>query len=289
MRFRAEVSSLSTILRVCQSIEKLSKRCILKLTKDRIHFICIGEDVAGIQVWAQFESEMLFKTMRVESNANNVIHLEIYADALQRALRSAEGASEVIIRLAKKGRLPILAVSIKSATNSGRQLDIVQDVAVKVLSNIDDIKEPMCPDPDLHIVLPPLATVQTILSRLSKISSTIYISANLSGHMRLRAESDLANVQTEWSDLKHPNLQESSSTPASSAANRERDPAQYYEVALDAKSLNKFLTSKVIASTAIASVCDGFCCVFYVYIGTGPESGGVLTYFVPSVRRNGDE
>jgi len=105
----------------------------------------------------------------------------------------------------------------------------------------------------LHIVLPSLTTMQTVLTRLGKISSTVTISANRSGHLRMGIESDQANVTTEWSNLRHPefNQDETSATPVPSNL----DPVEYYSVSLNAKSLAKFLSSRAIASTAIACEC----------------------------------
>lgn len=53
MRFRAEVASLLTLSRVVESLTKLTKRAVLKLTPDVVHFIVSsGEDASGVQVWA---------------------------------------------------------------------------------------------------------------------------------------------------------------------------------------------------------------------------------------------
>lgn len=40
-----------------------------------------------------------------------------------------------------------------------------------------------------------------------------------------------------------------------------------------------------------AGLCDAHCAIFYVYIGTSKDSveGGVLTFFVPAVKLDGDE
>lgn len=53
MRFRAEVASILTLTRICESLNKLTKRAVLKLTPDVVHFIVSsGEDAGGVQVWA---------------------------------------------------------------------------------------------------------------------------------------------------------------------------------------------------------------------------------------------
>jgi hypothetical protein len=57
----------------------------------------------------------LFAFYKVESNADNEIYLEVVVEALHRALKSAEGASEVLMRLSKKGRIPSLSLHITTA------------------------------------------------------------------------------------------------------------------------------------------------------------------------------
>ena len=77
---------------------------------------------------------------------------------------------------------------------------------------------------------------------------------------------------------------------------------------MDAKNLLKFLASYTIAGTTIAcalrympwlelsdpessGICADHCAIFYVYIGDSRDSlqGGVLTFFIPCVRKDGDD
>lgn len=69
---------------------------------------------SGVQVWAHALTESLFSTYVVESKANNEIHLEVYVDSLVRALRSAQGAPEVLMHLTKKNNVPMLDFTIKN-------------------------------------------------------------------------------------------------------------------------------------------------------------------------------
>ena len=83
-------------------------------------------------------------------------------------------------------------------------------MAVRVLKLVqleEMAKEPMCPEPDVHIMLPlPSELMRGVVERMKNIDSLITISANLQGVFRLRVESDLANVETEWRNLKHPEI-----------------------------------------------------------------------------------
>jgi HUS1 checkpoint protein len=48
--------------------------------------------------------------------------------------------------------------------------------------------------------------MRTVAERMKTISDTVVLSANLSGKLRMRIESDLANVETQWDNLRHPEL-----------------------------------------------------------------------------------
>lgn len=58
----------------------------------------------------------------------------------------------------------------------------------------------------VHIILPSLLSIKTVIDRMKSISGDVIFSANLSGEMRLRVQSDAASVETEWRDLRHPEL-----------------------------------------------------------------------------------
>lgn len=118
------------------------------------------------------------------------------------------------MRLAKRSydSHPILAFNISSASRGGHAVDIVQEVAVRVLklAELEEMaKEPMCPEPDVHIMLPESSeSLRGVVDRMKNIGNVITVSANRQGVLKLRVESDLAKVETEWRGLKHPEIGE---------------------------------------------------------------------------------
>lgn len=198
------------------SVEKLSQRGILKLTKEKIYLICAGEQntAGGPQVWAQINVKSVFSEFRIESNVDDQIFLEFVPHALSRALRSTQGATEVVVRLAKRASTnsPVLNFQITTASRVGHVMKVTQEVAVKVLklSELEAMaKEPMCPEPDVHVMLPqPTETMRGVVEKMKNLDSIITVSSNLQGVMRLRVKSDLANVETEWRNLSHPEMGE---------------------------------------------------------------------------------
>lgn len=197
------------------SVEGLSHRGILKLTRDKIYLICAGEGAAkGPQVWAQINVPSVFSDFKIESNVQNQIFLEFVPASLSKALKSTSGATEIVVRLAKRSsdNHPILAFNISSASRGGHSVEVVQEVAVRVLklAELEEMaKEPMCPEPDVHIMLPATSdALRGVVDRMKNIGNIITVSANLQGVLKLRVESDLAKVETEWRDLKHPEIGE---------------------------------------------------------------------------------
>lgn len=136
--------------------------------------------------------DALFTDYKIQSNAANVISLGLAPDALIQALRSASpsssssasssssshntgnpdlsgiggaayyaniGASEVIMRLAKKRGQAVLALEIifeggsgMAGTGGGRVV-VSHDVLIDVLkpAEMERIREPMCPEPDVRV------------------------------------------------------------------------------------------------------------------------------------------
>ena len=118
---------------------------------------------------------------------------------LTRALRSTFGASSSQLRLTKKDKMPLLALTVLTTewtegnmalatdgAESGhsdvtgdrrareRETWITQEIPIKILheSAVESLHEPHCPDPDVHIILPGLAQLKSISDRFTNLAST---------------------------------------------------------------------------------------------------------------------
>lgn len=147
-------------------------------------------------------------TYEMESNSD-AINIEVNISVLNRALRSAWGSTNTQLRLTKKDKTPLLALTVLSSewTNGNmalatsndqdefndhlnpvgasadttgdrgpreRQTWITQEVPIKILheSTVEGLHEPHCPDPEVHIILPNLAQLKSISDRFTKLAST---------------------------------------------------------------------------------------------------------------------
>ncbi|EIW63760.1 cell cycle checkpoint [Trametes versicolor FP-101664 SS1] len=296
MRFRATIENVDTFAKIVQSVEKLQKKCTIKFAEHEMRIICAGDvNEGGIQVWSYIKVSSLFTEYRIQSNNNNEITISLSAEALLAALRSAAGPStaqnssntvasesEVTMKLAKKGDKSVLSFDITGSTPMGRSITVVQHVTVEVVrhADVERLKEPMCPEPDVHILLPPLAKLRMVVDRLRPLSTDgVTFRANHSGELQLAATTDNARVEVGWGGLNNPGW---SAQGGDADGSNAKDPAEMHGVLVSHRCLNKFLNSHVVSTTTIACICENHCVILYVYIGNVADAGGVLTYYIPA-------
>ncbi|RDB25543.1 Checkpoint protein hus1 [Hypsizygus marmoreus] len=288
MRFRASIENVPTFFKIIQSIEKLQKKCIIKFTETNMHIICNSDaNEGGIQVWSQIKVESLFVGYRIQSNAANEITMAITSEALLGALKSASSSAtsayeteEVIMKLAKKNGQAVLTFEINGLTRVGRKVRVSHDVKIEVMrpADVARLSEPLCPEPDLHILLPPLQKLRTIVDRLRPMSDILAIRANNNGCLRLSINTESVKVDTEWKDCTNPKTQNIPEDPEDAP-----DPDQLFTVLVSLRSFLKFLNSHVVSTTTIACICQNHCMILYVYIGDVADAGGVLTFYIPAI------
>ncbi|GAO48664.1 checkpoint clamp complex protein Hus1 [Saitoella complicata NRRL Y-17804] len=285
MRFRTGIRNISTFTKLAHSLERLKRReCILRLTPDAVHFIIVP-DTTGTQVWAAIGVETLFDDdYHIQSNANNTINLEFNIENLTRSLRSASSATEVQMRLTKRDKHPMLSFIITLPGHGGGTNVVTQDIHVRVLtlSYVASIREPICPEPDVHIILPPLGVMRQHSERFQRLSDKIILRANMSGSLHLLAHSDSIRIQTAWTNLINPELDPAQVPNPAEHPSQLRPKDKFASVRIDAKEWVSLLRVSVVAKRVIACFCEGHALVLYVYV-TEPEeeASAVLTYYIP--------
>lgn len=257
-----------------------------------MHIICNEANEGGLQVWSQIKIESLFSGYRIQSNAANEITMSISTEALLSALKSASSTSslgnassayeaeEVVMRLAKKSNQAVLSFEIAGTTRAGRRVKVAHDVKICVLalSDAQRLREPLCPDPDVHILLPSLQKLRTVVDRLRIMSDALAIRANHSGCLRVSINTEAVSVDTEWKNCIIPET-----THPPDEIRDQPDPETLFSVLVSIRSFLKFLNSHVVSSSTIACICQQHCMILYVYIGDVGDAGGVLTYYIPAI------
>ncbi|CEH17177.1 Checkpoint 9-1-1 complex, HUS1 component [Ceraceosorus bombacis] len=282
MRLRVSLTDSKTLHGMIQSVGKIANKCIIRFSQSTFDIIVTGSDAPeGVQIWSQVMTNALFKpdVLRIESNFNDQINLEVATETFLHALKSSINAVDVIIRLAKRDRDPLLNFTIGNSTVNGARLEISQEVLIRVLrpAEISRIREPECPVPDACIYLPRLHKIRRVAERMQSLSDTITVSANRAHELKLSIEKDEVKIETTWRDLDHPDLE------IMTQARHGRAESEYRSVRLDMKSFMRFLSSSVVETKSITSICENHCAIFYVYIGEEDSGSGVMTFFLPAV------
>lgn len=91
--------------------------------------------------------------------------MTLSSEALLAALKSASSSSgsstassydtdEVVMKLAKKNQQALLSFEINGSTMLGRKVRVTHDVKIEVMkpAEVERMKEPMCPEPDVRCV-----------------------------------------------------------------------------------------------------------------------------------------
>lgn len=147
-------------------------------------------------------------------------------------------------------------------------------------SEVALLKEPLCPTPDVHIILPPLQKVRTVVDRMRSLSDVVGISANRAGQFKLSIQTQRIKADTVWNSLTNPNIGEGDNA---ADEDEEVEADQYYSVLVSVRSLTRFLNAHLISTSTIACICSGHCIIMYVYIGEVGNAGGVLTFYIPAL------
>ncbi|KII84360.1 hypothetical protein PLICRDRAFT_46253 [Plicaturopsis crispa FD-325 SS-3] len=297
MRFRATIDNVPTFYRIVQAIEKLQKKCVIKFNETEMTIICNNEaNEGGIQVWSSIKVPSLFTSYRIQSNANNEITLLLSPEALLAALRSASSSSgatsaaeEVTMKLAKKNDVAVLNFEVSGMTRVGHRVRVSHDVRIEVMKPVDvaRLTEPRCPEPDIHIVLPPLQKLRTIVERMRPLSDDLVVRANGAGRLVLGINTESVTLDTTWTNCANPKMAREGATQGSVADDddprEDKDPEELSSVLISIRSFLKFLNSHVVSTTTMACICEKHCMILYVYIGDVADAGGVLTFYIPTI------
>uniref|UniRef100_A0A8C6QGY6 Checkpoint protein n=1 Tax=Nannospalax galili TaxID=1026970 RepID=A0A8C6QGY6_NANGA len=242
MKFRAKIvdaACLNHFTRVSNMIAKLAKTCSLRISPDKLNFI-LSDKLAsgGVSMWCELEQENFFSEFQMEgvSAENNEIYLELTSENLSRALKTAQNARALKIKLTNK-HFPCLTVSVELFSSSSSSRIVTHDIPIKVISN------------SVSIYLPALKTMKSVVEKMKNISNHLVIEANLNGELNLKIETELVCVTTHFKDLGNP--------PSSSeSTSQDRRPEDMAEVHVDIKKLLQFLAGQQVTPTR--ALCSEF-------------------------------
>lgn len=162
-----------------------------------------------------------------------------------------------------------------------RETHISHDVPIRVLSSesVAGLHEPRCRDPDVHIVLPPLAQLKAVSDRFTRLATEgvggagamarggrkrakLELSANMHGKLRLGLKTDVMQIQSEWTNLGNPELDpaaieggEEGLRQHPSTRMRQRGDEGWAAVRVDARDWGRVLSVGRLGGRVIACKC----------------------------------
>nr|CAB3254972.1 checkpoint protein HUS1-like [Phallusia mammillata] len=211
MRFRAKVVSIDCIhhfTNVVNTISKLLKKCTLRLTLDKMYFI-LPDQVSngGVSMWCELKQANFFDEYQMDgaSKEHNEIYLEIVAENICRALKSAQNAKSLKIKLTKK-QTPCLTFEVELPSIASNSRLVTHDIPVSVIPRRlwGEYEEQEMPDFHVSICMPPMKTLKNIAERLKNLSTYLTIAANQDGDMTMKVETELVSATTRFQHLEVP-------------------------------------------------------------------------------------
>ncbi|KAG8572298.1 hypothetical protein GDO81_012006 [Engystomops pustulosus] len=211
------------------------------------------------------------------SAEQNEIYLELAPENLSRALKTAQNAKAVKIKLTNR-HCPCLTVAVELPSLSSTSRIVTHDIPVSVIPRRlwNDFKEPTVPTFDVSIYLPTIKTMKSVVERMKNLSNLIVIEANRNGEINLKIETDLVSVSTHFKDLGNPPWV---SDDASQSSTQERDTDVMSEATVDIKKLLQFLAGQQVnPNKAICNIVHKRM-VHFIFLHDDVS----LQYFIPAI------
>ncbi|XP_075905272.1 checkpoint protein HUS1 isoform X1 [Nelusetta ayraudi] len=285
MKFRGkivDIGCLNHFTRVITTISKLTKTCILRLTPDNLFFVmCSKVANGGVSMWCELSQANFFDEYQMEgvNPENNEICLEVTVENLARSLKTIQAAKSVKVKLTKK-HCPCLTIAAELPTMSSSSRVVTHDVPVDVIPCRlwHEFKEPVMPDFDVSIYLPPLKTMKNIIDRMKNLSNFLVMEANQNGEMNLKIETDLVSVTTHFKELGNPPWGEGASQNTGPSQGG-RDLEGMAQARVDIRKLQQFLIGQQVNPTkAMCNIVQDS--VIHLILLDQDMS---LQYFIPAV------
>ncbi|KAE8597138.1 hypothetical protein XENTR_v10016367 [Xenopus tropicalis] len=198
-------------------------------------------------MWCELSQGNFFDEYQMEGVCmeQNEIFLELIPENLSRALKTAQNAKSVKVKLTNK-HCPCLTVALELPSLSSSSRIVTHDIPVSVIPRRlwNDFKEPSVPEFDVSIYLPALKTMKSVVERMKNLSNYIVIEANRNGEINLKIETDLVSVSTHFKDLGNPPWV---SDDASQNSTQEID--NMAEARIDIRKLLQFLAGQQVNPT----------------------------------------
>ncbi|XP_006821568.1 checkpoint protein HUS1-like [Saccoglossus kowalevskii] len=287
MRFRGrlvDVACIQHFTRVVSTISKLAKNYVLRITPDKLYFI-LNDSVTsgGISIWCEMIQANFFDEYNMDgvSAEFNEIYLDIIGENIMRALKSAQSAKSVKVKLTKK-HTPCLTFDVQLPSLSVSSRNVVHDVPVNVIARRlwEDYQEPPMPEFDISIYMPPLRLLRNVIDRMKNLSSYVILSGNGNGEMNLSVETDMVSVTTHFRDLSNPTWNKDGELEESQyEISQDGQSQNFVSARIDIKKFSNFLIGQQMnPSKVICNIVHNKVIHFFLI-----QDDLSLQYFIPVI------
>uniref|UniRef100_W5N6Y6 Checkpoint protein n=1 Tax=Lepisosteus oculatus TaxID=7918 RepID=W5N6Y6_LEPOC len=284
MKFRSkivDVVCLQHFTRVVSTISKLTKTCTLRLTTSNLYFIlCDKVANGGVSMWCELSQGNFFDEFQLEgvSPDANEIYLKLAPENLSRALKTANNAKSLKIKLTKK-HCPCITLAVELVSLQSKSLLRSLTAQSDVLSVLSGLKQK---EPHSAFFLSlgwvlPVCALYPLLKRTYCSSLSQVLEANRNGEMNLKIETDLVSVATHFKNLENPPWEPDGDE--SQGPSQDRHPETMAEARIDIRKLQQFLAGQQVnPCKAVCNIVSGRIVHFILL-----HEDVSLQYFIPAV------
>ncbi|XP_040578695.1 checkpoint protein HUS1 isoform X2 [Lepeophtheirus salmonis] len=280
MKFRCRMTEMLAIKKfytVLNTISKMAKTCVFRLSQDRFFFIVQESSPSSPSIWVEMEQIRFFNEYNLEgvNDESPHIYIEIEPDQLTKALHpilKSTAFFSLKFKLTKKRDRPCLSLEIEDRL-------CVHDIPVNLIprKHWQNYQEPYMPIHRIGIFLPPLKNLKHIVERYKNLGNHMILEVDTTGDngkLKLKLESDSISLGTYFQDLEVPKICHTGATqPQQVAVNGTAS------VKIELRRFNLFLHSEQInPRKVIANFVNGK--MIHIFI---VHDDVFMQYFIPAI------
>ncbi|KAK9891173.1 hypothetical protein WA026_013489 [Henosepilachna vigintioctopunctata] len=179
----------------------------MRITSRNVYFI-VSEEESGPRrplVWCDLPVNFYFKEYNIVgvSEEFNEIYLEFSTALLARSVSVLkQNVKNLKIKLTKN-EFPCLTLEMELVPEEIQTRQCVHDIRVEVISrkHWSNYEEPRFTDFHVTISMPPLKHLKNIVERMKSMSHKLIVSANRSGRLILKIETNTVTLSSHFLDL----------------------------------------------------------------------------------------
>uniref|UniRef100_R4FKD6 Checkpoint protein n=1 Tax=Rhodnius prolixus TaxID=13249 RepID=R4FKD6_RHOPR len=207
MKFRAKLAewmNMKNLAFLATTLSKLTKTCVLKMTKAQFTLLICEENSSPKQIllWCVIDAPQFFNEYDVEGvTRDDKIFLELPTEMLSSSLNTLKsGGSNIItvkIKLTDK-MSPCITVEIELSTEYGMTRSCVHDIPVRII-HMDywkEFKDPPAVDYDATVEIINLKKIRNVIERLKRLCPFIKVGVSSERMLCISAESQAVSCVT---------------------------------------------------------------------------------------------